>query len=152
MVTSIERGQRLYIADEPDFIFEGALLELDMGRGEVKLDPLAMLTLDPVSKGWRREPLPKGPARVARLEVVHDEENEARHYAQKGYGSPLGDAGEWSHPSKRVWVLRVGEAASEVVRERPEVSVQVFGVELAKREGVGQKLEDGALPAAGLGA
>ena len=108
MVVKIERGQRLYVADEPDDVFEGAVLDVDPSAGVIHLDPLARLTLDPRTRTWWRTPLPKGPARVAAFAVVHDEENEARHYAQRRYASPLGDPGVWSHPSKRVWTLTTG--------------------------------------------
>ena len=123
MIIRIERGQKLYIADEPDRVFEGALLDLDTTLREARLDPLAELTLDPQTKSWSRTPLPKGPARRSSLAVVHDEENEARHYAQRGYTSPLGDAGAWAHPSKRVWTLAVNESQPTVPAAAPVVPV-----------------------------
>lgn len=129
MITRIERSQKLYIADAPDRNFEGALLEVDLLAGEVRLDPLAELTLDDDTKTWRRAALPKGPARAARFAIVHDEENEARHYALNKYTSPLGEAGTWAHPSKRVWALTVGESPAIAVAPewaRPAVTVQLF--------------------------
>ena len=133
MIIRIERGQKLYLADEPDRVFEGALLDVDLVCGEARLDPLAELTLDPQTKTWRRTPLPKGPARRARLAVVHDDENEARYYARRGYASPLGDAGVWSNPSKRVWALAINEPRAAAVAApettpapQPAVSVEVF--------------------------
>jgi hypothetical protein len=131
MIIRLERGQKLYVADEPDRIFEGALLDLELARNEAQLDPLAELTLDPATKTWRRAPLPKGPARRARLTIVHDEENEARHYARRGYTSPLGDPGVWAHPSKRVWTLAINEpqaaaAPTDSPVAQPAVTVQLF--------------------------
>ena len=96
---TLERGQRLYVAASADVIFEGALLELDVTSGRAKLDPLAELTLDPGTLAWRRRPLPKGAARVEPLSTVHDDENEARHYARNGYQSPLGDVAAWFLPT-----------------------------------------------------
>jgi hypothetical protein len=125
MVFQIERGQRLYIADESDRIFEGALLDVDMASGVAHLDPLARLTLDPATKTWIRTPLPRGPARSTSFATVHDEENEARHYAQHGYTSPLGEAGAWSHPSKRIWILTTGPAATETPKPT-SVTVEIF--------------------------
>jgi hypothetical protein len=100
---TLERGQKLYVANAPDTIFEGSLLELDIAARAAKLDPIAELTLDPQTKAWNRRPLPKGPARVEPLAAVHDEENEARHYARYKYASPLGDVPAWCQQSKRIW-------------------------------------------------
>jgi hypothetical protein len=117
----VERGQRLYVASSADVIFEGSLLELDAASGKAKLDPIAELTLDPATRAWRRRPLPKGAARVEPLSAVHDDENEARHYARNGYASPLGDVTEWFHPTKRLWSSE--PPATPAVREVADAAV-----------------------------
>ena len=137
MVVRIERGQRFYIADEPGRLFEGALLDVDIALGVVRLDPLSELTLDSSAHAWMRTPLPKGPPRSAPFSLVHDEENEAHHYAQRHYTSPLGDSGVWSHPSKRVWVLTTGQPANipaaPAANPPAPVTVELFPTQARRR-------------------
>jgi hypothetical protein len=130
MVIRIERGQRLYSADEPNRVFEGALLDIDPSADVIHLDPIATLILDPSTSTWVRTALAKGPARSAPLARVHDEENEARYYAQNHYNSPIGDGGEWAHPTKRVWTLTTGrDVGQAVAAQHPPVTVKTFKVQ-----------------------
>jgi hypothetical protein len=152
MVAQIERGQRLYIADETDRIFEGALLDVNMASGVVQLDPIAELTLDSTTKRWTRTTLPKGPARSAPFAIVHDEENEARYYAARGYTSPLADPGSWSHPSKRVWLLTTErrftdawEGMPTAAPTTPPVTVEVFTTRVNPRPNVAAEASDDQL-------